>query len=90
MNTNKHESGASLYLHKATISILETFQLKGFWQAQWKLKLNYLKAVMNNQLSFVSRISRFKNICVHWCSFVVTNSLSVFSVCSVVKNGGLS
>lgn len=98
MNTNKHESGASFYLHEATISILEAVQLKGFWQAQWKLKLNYLKAVMNNQLSCLSclldRHSRLakagswlKNIRVHWCSSVVPN-LSVYSVYSVVKNGG--
>jgi hypothetical protein len=37
---------------------------------------------MNNQLSLLNNVS------VNSCPFVVSNSLSMFSVCSVVKEGG--
>ena len=42
---------------------------------------------MNNKLSFFSCFSWLKNISVHLCPSVVPNP-SVYSVYSVVKNGG--
>jgi hypothetical protein len=85
MNTNKHESWASMYLHKATISILETIQLKGLWQAQWNRMLNNLKTVINNQFSCLldlsSRLAKVGSRLIN---------LSVFSLWAVVKNRGYS
>jgi|GEM_PF-1031169 hypothetical protein len=103
MDTNKHESAENIkesslaiidkltyFLHhtaqsealKVVSSILEhTTQYRPF---EGKTQAPTIK---RNKLSCISCLSWLKNIRVHLCSSVVSNSF-VYSVCSVVKNGG--
>lgn len=91
MDTNKHESVKNredcclekIDALKVVSSILEHTTQNSLQM----LKTEPLR-ILKNALSCFSCLSWLKNISVHWCPFVVPNSLSVSSVCSVVQTGG--